>query len=55
MKNELILKEIDKVFTERITLSNIFIENEIIHINENRTLFEKCYLLGVIDSKNNNK
>jgi hypothetical protein len=39
------------IFKERIISSNIFSLVEIEKIKSNIELFEKCYLLGVIDAQ----
>lgn len=45
--------EEDRSFVlERLIESNVFSEEEIRVMNDNRTLIEKCYLVGVLDAKN---
>lgn len=39
------------LFFERVLNSNIFSLSEIEMIKSNRSLYEKCYLLGVIDAE----
>ena len=44
--------EDDRSFVlERLVGSNVFSEEEIMKMNDNRTLIEKCYLVGVLDAK----
>ena len=45
--------EDDRSFVlERLITSNVFSEEEIKKFKENKTLIEKCYLVGVLDAKN---
>lgn len=39
------------LFLERVLSSNIFSLSEIEMIKNNKSLYEKCYLLGVIDAE----
>ena len=39
------------LFFERVLSSNIFSLSEIEMIKNNKSLYEKCYLLGVIDAE----
>lgn len=40
---------LDEVFKQRIEESKYFSEDEIKDINENIALFQKCYVLGMLD------
>ena len=43
----------EELFLKRIVESNIFIEEEIKKIKTDYILYEKCYLLAILDIKSN--
>lgn len=45
--------EEENLFLKRIVESNIFNEKEIKTIKTDNLLYEKCYLLGILDIKSN--
>ena len=45
------MTNIEELFLNRIYESNAFSKNEINVIKNKLNLFEKCYLLGIIDTK----
>ncbi len=51
MKEEIIEKNIEKIFINRMKGSNVFKEKEIDKIQKDIILYEKSYLLGIFDGK----
>lgn len=42
-------KTISNIFGNRLRESNIFTEDEICLIEKDKMLYERCYLLGILD------
>lgn len=49
VKDEVVKKQVEKLFIERIENSKVFSNNEICKIKSNMLECEKCFFLGILD------